>query len=94
MIIVSGTIQLQPGQGPAFLAASMPAMVAARRASGCGAFVVAPDPIQPDLVNVYEEWDTEDSLRSFRGDGPASDLRALIAEAHVRLHQVAQSGPA
>ncbi|MGH7418441.1 MAG: putative quinol monooxygenase, partial [Candidatus Rokuibacteriota bacterium] len=56
MIIVSGRIYVRPGQRDAFLAASMEAVAAARRSPGCLDFVVAADPIEPDRVNVYEQW--------------------------------------
>jgi quinol monooxygenase YgiN len=94
MIIVSGTITLKPGQREAFLRASAPAMAAAREAPGCRAFVVAADPIEADVANVYEEWDDEEPLLKFRGEGPSADLRDMILSADVRRHEVSKSGPA
>jgi len=94
MIIVSGTIKLKPGQREGFLQASAEAMTAARKAPGCGAFVVAADPIEVDVANVYEEWDSEDSLLKFRGEGPSPDIRGMIASANVRRHHVSRTGPA
>jgi len=92
-IIVSGRIVVQPGRRDEFLAASREAMQAARGAPGCRAFVVAGDPLEADTVNVYEQWDDETSLLKFRGEGPSSDMRALIASADVKRHQVSSSGP-
>lgn len=94
MLIVSGRITLREGRREEFLAASRGATVQARRARGCRAFVVAADPIEADVANVYEEWDSEDDLLAFRGGGPSSDLRALIASADVRRHEVSRSGSA
>jgi len=94
MIIVSGRIVLHEGQRDAFLQASTPAMRMARAAPGCRAFVVAADPLEPDVANVYEEWETEADLLAFRGAGPSSDLRDMVAETHVRRHQVSASGAA
>jgi quinol monooxygenase YgiN len=94
MIIVSGTIRLNPGQRDRFLRASTEAMAAAREAPGCGAFVVAPDPIEADVAIVYEEWESEAALLKFRGEGPSADMRDMIASADVRRHEVASSGPA
>jgi quinol monooxygenase YgiN len=94
MIIISGVITLRPGQRAGFLQASVPAMAAARKAPGCTAFVVAADPIEADVANVYEEWDSEDSLLAFRRGGPPADMREMIAEARVRRHEVSKSGPA
>lgn len=94
MIIVSGTITLQLGRRDDFLAASEPAIRAARQAPGCRRFVVAADPLEPDLANVYEEWETEAALLAFRGEGPSADMRGMIAGADVQRHQVSASGPA
>ncbi len=75
MIIVSGRLYVRPGDRPAFLTRSAEALAQARRWPGCRDFVVAADPVEPDRVNVYEEWETEDALLAFRGDGPALDDR-------------------
>ncbi len=94
MIIISGTITLNPGKRDDFLRASTEAMQTARKAKGCAAFVVAADPIEADVANVYEEWDAEESLLRFRGDGPSADMRGMILRANVRRHEVSRSGPA
>jgi hypothetical protein len=56
--------------------------------------VVAADPVEPDRVNVYEEWDSERELLAFRGDGPPSGIRARIVSSAVLRHEVSSSGPA
>jgi quinol monooxygenase YgiN len=94
MIIVSGRIILLPGRREGFLAASHEAILAARRAPGCRDFVVAADPIDPDRVNVYEEWSSEIELERFRGAGPGPQLASAISSAEVSRHHVASSGPA
>lgn len=94
MIIVSGWILVKPGQRDAFLAASRPAITQARVAPGCRDFTVAADLLEPDRVNVYEEWDSGAELLAFRDSGPDDDLSAMIARARVARHVVASSGPA
>ena len=94
MIIVSGRIYTKPGKRDAFLEGSHDAIVAARRAEGCRDFAVSPDRIEPDRVNIYEEWQSEKAMLAFRGDGPSDDLSALIARAEVRRHSIRKSGPA
>ena len=94
MIIVSGRIYVSSGRRDAFLASTHGAVVAARRAQGCRDFVVAADPIEPNRVNVYEEWDSETELEAFRGAGPGPELTQLIKRAEVARHRVASSGPA
>jgi len=94
MIIVSGRIYVRPGQREVFLASSRSAVVEARRAPGCRDFVVAGDPIEADRVNVYEEWDSDTQLETFRGAGPGPELMQVIERAQVHRHRVASSGPA
>lgn len=94
MIIVSGWIRLKQGQRERFLAESAEAMVLARQAAGNRAFVVAADPLEDDLVNVYEQWDSEEALMAFRNDGPTSELVAMIIAANVQRHRIVSSGPA
>lgn len=94
MIIVSGWLKLKPGTREAFVASSLEAMVLARRSVGCRAFVVAADPLEADLVNVYECWDSEEHLLAFRDEGPEPEMLAMIVDAKVRRHQIASSGPA
>ena len=94
MIIVSGRLYVSRGQRDAFLAASRTAVIEARQAAGCRDFVVAADPIEPDRVNVYEEWESDNQLEAFRGAGPEPELMRVIERADVHRHRVASSGPA
>jgi quinol monooxygenase YgiN len=91
MIIVSGRIYVSPGQREGFLAASRGAVSEARRAPGCRDFVVSADPIDPDRVNVYEEWDSDTELEAFREAGPGPELTQVIEHAEVSRHRVASS---
>jgi quinol monooxygenase YgiN len=94
MIIVSGRIYISPGRREEFLASARDAVLAARHAPGCRDFVVAADQIEPDRVNVYEEWDSASELEAFRGAGPGPQLAAAIVRAQVYRHNVVSSGPA
>ncbi len=69
-------------------------MMQARQTAGCKAFVVAADPIEEDLVNILEHWESEEALLAFRGEGPSSDLQDMITGANVQRHYIASSGPA
>ena len=93
MLIVSGRIYIRPGAREKFVSSSAQAIVGARACPGCRDFVVAADPIEPDRVNVYEEWDSEEALLTFRGEGPGEDLSAVIVRADVARHEIACSGP-
>ena len=94
MLIVSGRLYLKAGAMKEFLASSKEAVALARSARGCRDFVVSPDPIEPDRVNVYEEWESEKALLDFRGSGPDNDMWSAIVRAEVFRHVISSSGPA
>lgn len=83
MIIVSGKIYVRSGTQQQFVDSSLAAVAQARKTGGCHDFVVAADPLEPDRVNVYEEWETEESLLSFRNDGPDLTLSEFIVKIKV-----------
>ena len=93
MIIVSGHLTIKPGRREAFLAASLPAVMQARRTAGCLDFVVAADPIEADRVNVFERWESEAALLAFRGAGPDGGMLSDIVRGDVQRHEIAASGP-
>ncbi|MGH7342179.1 MAG: putative quinol monooxygenase, partial [Candidatus Rokuibacteriota bacterium] len=86
MLIVSGRIYVRPGSRQEFLASSLQAVALARKSRGCRDFVVAADPIEPDRVNVYEEWESQEALLAFRGAGPDEGLTSSIVRADVARH--------
>lgn len=94
MIIVAGRIYVAPGTRAQFLEDSRAGTKDARLARGCREFVVAADPLEPDRVNIYEEWDSAADLTLFRGDGPTAALTVSIIRMDVTRHQVTSSVPA
>lgn len=91
MIIVSGRIYVHPGTREAFLRISAEVITLARRSPGCRDFVVAADPLEPNRVNVYEEWGAEEALIAFRQEGPDDDLSSSIVKAEVVQYTVLSS---
>ena len=87
MILVSGRLYIQQGQREAFVSESARAVTTARQTEGCRDFVVAADPVDRDRVNVYEEWESAETLLAFRGAGPGDDLSALIVRADVQEYE-------
>lgn len=88
MIIVSGKLHIVPGRRDAFVARSVESVIAAREAPGCIDFAVSADPVEPDRVNIYEEWESMDAIEAFRGSRPGDDLFSLIVRAEVAEREV------
>ena len=88
MIIVCGKLQAHPGRRQELLDLSHLAVVAARNTPGCIDFAVSPDLVDPDRVNILEQWATAESLRAFREDGPGEDISGLVRQFDIEEYEV------
>jgi len=88
MIIVAGSLQVDPSDRAAFVEGSAEAVRLARATPGCLDFAVSADTVQNDRVNIFERWETEDALAVFRGGGPAGDQLATIRAFAVEEYRV------
>lgn len=80
MIIVAGTLRVDPADCDRYLAAVREVTRLARRAPGCLDFTQAADPLDPTRINIYERWESDDHLLHFRtADGPAPQLPPIRA---------------
>lgn len=89
MIIVSGWLRVDPGDRQAYLQECLSVVEAARAAAGCLDFHLAADPIEPDRINVFEQWESASAVESFRGSGPDGGQQAAIIDAQVDQHEIA-----
>jgi quinol monooxygenase YgiN len=85
MLIIAGSLFLDPDHRSDFLAVNAAVVGQAREAAGCLDFVQAADPIDPTRINIFELWDTEEHLLAFRGAGqPGSDSPPIQSAAVKR----------
>ena len=91
MIIVSGAIYVDEADRDAYVHDCRGVVVAARESEGCLDFHIAPDPIEPDRINVYEQWTSVEAVEAFRGSGPSSEQTAAVRDARVFQHEIASS---
>ncbi|RKN49586.1 putative quinol monooxygenase [Micromonospora endolithica] len=83
MFIVAGSLYVDPEAREDYLAGCVPVVRAARSAPGCVDFAIGPDLVEPGRINVYERWESEEQLLTFRGSGPSDDQAAAIRGAEV-----------
>ena len=78
VIIIAGHLRVAAAERSQYLDAVADVAVQARQAAGCHDFVQSADPIDPERINIYERWDNDEVLRSFRtsGDEGAEPLQA------------------
>lgn len=91
MIIVAGSLTVDPADRDQYLAQWRTVTVAARSADGNVDFHQAADPIEPDRINVFEVWETTEAVEAFRGDGPGGDMATAIRAADVRQYEIAST---
>ena len=61
--VEAALVVADPSQRDAIVAASAPIQAATRRDEpGCLVYCFAADPVEPDLIQVYELWEDEESL--------------------------------
>lgn len=88
MIIVSGYIQVDPATRDAYVDGCRKVVEAARAAPGCLDFTIAADLLESGRINVYERWETDESVEAFRGSGPPDEQQAQILDADVARYRI------
>ena len=88
MIIVAGSLIVDRADRAAYLADCVAVVEAARQAPGCLDFSLSADLVDDGRINVYERWDSPDSLHRFRGSGPPSGQMAQLIDIRVGEYAV------
>ena len=91
MIIVAGALYVDPVERDSYLQECLPVIIAARATQGCADFHLAADPLEPDRINVFEQWDSAEAVERFRGSGRTEEQAAVIRDARVFQHEVAST---
>ncbi|HSL56504.1 MAG TPA: VOC family protein [Acidimicrobiales bacterium] len=91
MIIVAGTLRVDPAGRDRFLQDHFTVTLDARSAEGCIDFHLTADPFEPDVVRVFERWTSAAAVERFRGSDPSSPSAVPVRAADVHQHDVAAS---
>ncbi len=78
MIIVAGTLNIDPAKTADAQEAAAKVMAATRAEAGNRAYVIAADPIDEGVVNIYEMWADDDALASHMGEPHMADFMAAM----------------
>jgi quinol monooxygenase YgiN len=62
VIIVAGSLQIDPDQREAFLVRKVAGMRATRAETGCLEYTFSADPTNPDRVMIMERWSSQEDL--------------------------------
>ncbi|MFF0150646.1 putative quinol monooxygenase [Micromonospora sp. NPDC005203] len=89
MLIIAGSLQVEPAAREAYLSGCEQVIAQARGAAGCLDFLLAADPLEPGRIHVYERWESPEQLAAFRSSGPSDAQEAAIIDADVRRYLIA-----
>ncbi len=90
MLIVAGTITIDPDQRDRMLEAVKPMVSATLEEPGCRAYAFTPDPNDPGLVRLYELWDDEEALSSHFESSHMATWQAASADLAITSRDIAK----
>jgi quinol monooxygenase YgiN len=93
MVIVAGSLVVDPKQRGLYLATCVDVVQQARGVPGCLDFAITADLIDPARINIFERWESQAAVEAFRGGGPSDEQAAAILSASVREYDVATRAP-
>jgi quinol monooxygenase YgiN len=94
MVIVAGHVTVDPEQREPYLAGSMSVVEKARQADGCLDFAITADLLDPGRVNLFERWESQEAVKTFRRRAHAWPRAPRSAENLVLAPMLAGSSPA
>ena len=93
MVIVAGHITVDPERRESYLAGSMSVVEKARRADGCLDFAITADLLDPGRVNLFERWESQAAVKTFRRRAPGNKQGAAMLSASVAEYDIADERP-
>ncbi len=97
MLVIAGTIRIDPSKREAAFAAAREITAETRREEGNAAYAFSADLEDEGLVHIFEEWDSQDALdRHFEMPHMAAFQKTLatlgVSEMKVRKYEIASVG--
>jgi quinol monooxygenase YgiN len=92
MVIVAGHITVEPQQRESYLAGCVRIVEQARRAVGCLDVAICADLVDPGRVNIFERWESQAALETFRSSGPDTEQRLAMLTVPVQEYDIADAG--
>ena len=93
MVIVAGSIRVDPEQREPYVAGRLSIVERARRADGCPDFAITADLLDPGRVKLTERWESQAAVETFRRSGPDNKQRAAMLSVSVAEYDIADVRP-
>jgi quinol monooxygenase YgiN len=92
-VIVAGWYTVDPKKRDEVVASIKDMVIRARSAPGCLDFAITADPVDSDRINMFEFWESEKNLNSWRTISRPPKKIPPIRRMEVQKHVIQQSGP-
>src|SRR5438105_4101418 len=89
---LQGHITVEPQQRESYLAGCVRIVEQARRAVGCLDVAICADLVEPGRVNIFERWESQAALETFRSSGPDTEQRRAMLTVSVQEYDIADVG--
>jgi quinol monooxygenase YgiN len=93
MAIVAGHVTVDPEQRESYLAGCMSVVEKVRRADGCLDFAITADLLDPGRVNLFERWESQAAVETFRSRGPSTKQGAATRSVSVAEYDITDVRP-
>jgi quinol monooxygenase YgiN len=87
-IVVAGHLMVEPADRTAYLVDCREVVSLARLAAGCLDFAISADLLDRGRINIFERWESQAAVETFRGSGPSDDQQTAIVSASVAEYDV------
>ena len=88
MVIVGGEFQVDPARRDEFIAERIESMRRSRAEGGCIEYVMAPDPVEPGRVVLYERWASQEALDAHLAALPQTPSAVAPAAVSIVVYTV------
>lgn len=92
-IIIAGWLSVVPEVRDEVVKAHEDIVRRSRGAAGCLDLAISADPIDTGRVNMFEFWQSEDDLNSFRAVTKSPIKEGAVLGGDVQKHEISSSGP-
>ncbi|GAB3644519.1 putative quinol monooxygenase [Glycomyces tarimensis] len=92
-VIVAGPVYVDPAQRDRFIEGHRALVERARSSPGCLDVSISPDSLEAGRVNLFEYWESRETLEAWRARAPRPSTDVAIDSVDVSKHDVARSGP-
>jgi quinol monooxygenase YgiN len=93
MVILAGHVTVDPEQREPYLAGSMSVVKKARQADACLDSAITADLLDPGRVNLFERWESQEAVKTFRRRGPSTKQRAAMLSVSLAEYDIADVRP-